>query len=253
MSKNILVTGASSGIGAEVSRYLSKQGYNVIMTARDEKKLEKQAAQLQDCKLYIPYDLSDLENIEKIFSACKAHGIKLDGLVHCAGITNYLPVRVNDVQAMKDVMTVNYFSFVELCKYFCRKKYSEEGASIVAISSMASSFCDKGMCLYASSKAALNTSVKVMAKEFIQRKIRINALLPAFVDTGMAAEFSNKVVNLDERVEKIMPFDIIPPLQIAYYVELLLSERSRYITGALLPISGGVFKKMRKEGKRDGE
>ncbi|MCH5252248.1 MAG: SDR family oxidoreductase [Lachnospiraceae bacterium] len=242
--KTILVTGASSGIGRATCVYLASQGYRIVALARNEERLKELSQQLGSDDIYIPYDLLELEKIEDVFKTCKEQGIKLDGLVHCAGINNSVPIRANDVEAMQRVTTVNYFAFVELGKYFSKKKYSSDGASIVAVSSIAALSCERGMCTYASSKAALNAAVKVMSKEFIPRGIRVNALLPAFVDTGMSGKFISGVYDLDEKVEKSMPFGIIPPEQIAYYAEFLLSDRSSYITGALLPISGAYTQLM---------
>ena len=137
---------------------------------------------------------------------------------------------------MMEVMNTNLLSFIELGKFFSKKKYSSEGAGIVAISSMASLQCAKGMCTYSVSKAGLNAAVKVMAKEFVKRKIRVNAILPNFVDTTMtqkALEYSST------NIEEFQPLGIIEPKKIADIIDFLLSEKAAYITGALIPVSGG--------------
>ena len=89
--------------------------------------------------------------------------------------------------------------------------------------------------MYAASKSAMNTAVKVMAKEFVKRKIRVNGILPAYVDTRMTQDIEDFV-----DVEKRQPFGLIDPRQIAYLAEFLLSEKSRFITGALIPVSAGM-------------
>ena len=114
MNKTILVTGASSGIGAAVSNYLSQQGCYVILIARDVEKLNQAASELPAENLILPYDLSDLEHIEDIFIKCREKELRLDGMVHCAGINQDIPIRANDVEIMKNVTTINYYSFVEL-------------------------------------------------------------------------------------------------------------------------------------------
>lgn len=240
MGKNILVTGASSGIGAAVSKYLSEQEYFVILVARNEDKLKKIQGELHGESLIVPYDFSELENIENIFYNCRNSELKLDGLVHCAGINNDIPIRANDVEVMQEVTTVNYFSFVELGKHFNKKKYSNDNASIVAISSSASISCGKGMCTYAASKAALNASVKVMGKEFLKRKQRVNAILPTFVDTPMAARMNESLGDLEKKVAG-QPLGLIEPEHIAYLTEFLLSDKSSYITGACIPVSAGAI------------
>lgn len=239
MEKTILVTGASSGIGAAVSKYLSEQGYFTILVARDEDKLRKVQQTIHRDSLIVPYDLMDLENIEKIFEDCRKNELKLDGMVHCAGMNQDIPIRSNDINVMQEVTTVNYYAFVELGKYFNKRKYSNDRASIVAISSAASISCVKGMCTYSASKAALNASVKVMGKEFLKRKQRVNAILPTFVNTPMVARMEESLGDLDEKI-KGQPLGLIEPEQIAYLVEFLLSDKSSYITGACIPVSGGA-------------
>lgn len=240
MGKKILITGASSGIGAAVSKYLSEQGYFIVLVARSEDKLKEVQDNLSGESIIIPYDFLHLENIENIFDNCRREGLKLDGLVHCAGINNDIPVRANDIEIMQEVTTVNYFSFVELGKHFNRKKYSNDNASIVAISSSASVSCSKGMCTYAASKAALNASVKVMGREFLKRKQRVNAVLPTFVDTPMASRMDESLGDLENKVAG-QPLGLIEPVQIAYLVEFLLSDKSSYITGACIPVSAGAI------------
>lgn len=240
MEKAILVTGASSGIGAATSEYLSERGYFVILVARNKDRLNQISKNLCGENLIIPYDLSDLEHIDEIFNICKDKGVKLDGMAHCAGINNDIPVRANDIKVMKEVTTINYYSFVELGKHFNKKKYSNDNASIVAISSSAANSCSKGMCTYAASKAALNAAVKVMGKEFLKRKQRVNAILPTFVDTPMAERMDATLGDLDNKVAG-QPLGLIEPVQIAYLVEFLISDKSSYITGACIPVSAGAI------------
>lgn len=239
--KNILVTGASSGIGRETCIHLSGQGYRVIALSRNEERLKELVGGLNSDDMYIVYDLFEFEHYEDIFKIILESGIKLDGMVHSAGISANAPIKINRLDIMEKQMRLNCFSFAELGRFFSKKKYSNDGASMVAISSQAGVTCDRGLAGYAASKAALNAVTQVMAKEFVRRRIRVNALMPSFVDTDLPTRNSKGVVELDEKIERNQPFGIIPPKQIAYYVEFLLSEKSDYITGSLLPVTGGYF------------
>lgn len=235
MEKNVLITGASSGIGRQTALYLSELGYHVVLVARNKEKLEQVEKELTNKSYVVPFDLTQLERIEEIFVFCKEQGIKLDGMVHCAGITTNLPIRANNIDTMKNVMTLHYFSFVELGKYFCNRKYSNDGSSIVAISSLSAQNCYKGIGNYAASKNAVNTMVTVMAKEFIKRKIRVNSIMPAYVKTPMTehtGDFND--------IESQQPYGFIEPEYIAYMIEYLLSDKAKYITGAHIPISAGM-------------
>ena len=182
-------------------------------------------------------DLNQLKSIKGIFEFCKEKGLKLDGMVHAAGISNPIPVRSVSVESMQETMRVNCMSFAELGKYFCGKKYSNENASIVAISSLAAIRPVMGQLAYAASKSALNSMVEVMAKEFLKRKIRVNAIMPSYVDTPMVAEGGR--FGMNNGIDA-MPLGVIEPIQIAYLAEFLLSDKSKHITGAAIPVSSGV-------------
>lgn len=238
--KVVLVTGATSGIGESIAEYLSSQGAAVVLVGRNTEKLNAMVENLGENTYGYTYDLLELEHVEDIFKFCRNKGLKLDGLVHCAGIVDNGAVKSNDIAKMQEIMTINCFSFFELGKFFSLKKYSNEGASLLAISSTASLRNDKGLSQYAASKAALNSSVVVMSKEFERRKIRVNAILPANVVTPMFKSVEDQVEGFEEKAERMQPLGLIEPLYIAYFAEFLLSERAKYITGSLMPITGGL-------------
>lgn len=235
-AKNILITGASQGIGAKTAEYLARQGAVVILVARNQQKLMDVQAKISGKSFIYSYDLNDLGNIQRIFDHCAEKGIKLHGMVHCAGVNRDVPIRSNDIGMMQETLTVNYMSFIELAKYFIRKKYSENGGSIVAISSHATNIISAGMSSYTSSKAALEAAVKVMSKEFVKRGIRVNAIAPACVDTEMVADAP---FMSEEIISGAQPLGIIEPVYISYLVDFLLSDKSKYMTGAVIPVSAG--------------
>lgn len=233
---NILVTGASSGIGRATAEYLDSVGHRVVMVARRAEILQDIAQKMNNDPLCIPYDLLDLKNIEQIFVQCKQKNIKLDGLVHCAGINRDMPIKVNDIDVMLDVTKLNYMAFVELGKFFSSPRYSNSGASVVAMSSCAVYDCAKSMCTYTASKAAIDTTVRIMAKEFAKRKIRVNSIQPSFVDTEMI----QTVDNIEGKVAN-QPLGLIEPSQVAYLIEFLLSNKAKYISGSNIKISSAVI------------
>jgi short-subunit dehydrogenase len=233
---NVLITGASAGIGRTAAEYLDSVGHRIVLVARNMDRLVNIADTLKNAPLCISYDLCDLDNIEEIFMKCKEADIKLDGLVHCAGINRDMPLKVNDVSVMMEVTKLNYMSFVELGKFFSMKKYSNDGASIVAMSSTAVYGCDKSMCTYAGSKAAIDTTVRVMSKEFAKRGIRVNSIQPNYVDTEMAhntPDFESKIAAI--------PLGLIQPVYVAYLIEFLLSEKSKYISGSNIKMSSAAI------------
>lgn len=230
--KNILVTGASSGIGETVARYLSEQGYRVILVARSRDKLEQMCNELQNAVCF-PYDLNDLNNIESIFQFCKENEILLDGMVYCAGYGKHMPIRSLQIDSLQEAMTVNCMAFVQMGKYIANRKYTVNGASVVAISSLATQMMSAGTAAYAMSKAALNTACCILAKELTKRRIRVNAIMPGYVYAPVQVHFD---------IEKLsdQPLGLVQPEEVAYLAEFLLSDKSKSITGALIPISGGL-------------
>lgn len=232
--KTYLVTGGSSGIGKAIALKLASEN-QVIIIGRDEDRLHEVAGQQKQI-IPLKFDLYNLKDIRNIFELIDGMGYKLDGLIHSAGVAMSVPIGANDIEQMKQVMTVNCMAFAELMKYFSKKKYSNNGSSVVAISSLAAYVCTKGTGIYAASKSALNNLVKVSAKELTKRHIRVNAVMPAFVQTSMISE---KDDQLDELIRKEQPWGVIEPEQVAELVTFLLSDNSQMITGATIPITGG--------------
>lgn len=241
-NKNILIAGATGGIGSGVAKHLSESGASLVLLGRNEKLLENLQKELEtDSDIYV-CDFSNIEKLGDVFSFCKEQGKKLDGMVYTAGVCEDLPVKAVDYSEMLRNMQINYFAYVELCKVFSNKRYSNEKSSIVALSSMASILCDKAMSQYAASKAALNAATKSMAREFARRKIRVNAIAPGFVDTRMTWNTTDIIKeNLESYLEDRQPYGVIPVDEIANLIEFLLSDISGHITGETIRVAGGVY------------
>ncbi len=232
--KNILVTGCTSGIGLEVSKLLHELDYGLLLVGRNEEKTRSVSAQLGNA-LYYTCDLRDSGKIKDIFSYCQKSGVMLGGMIHCAGCGKSMPIRCIQEKEVKEPMQVHYYAFLELCRYFYNKKISCDGSSIIAVSSIGSITKRKGSVAYTASKNALNTAVSIASKEFLKRGIRVNAIQPAYVDTRMTEDLESLV-----DIKKQQPMGLISPRDVAYMIEFLLSEKSRYITGAFIPISAGM-------------
>lgn len=237
--KNILITGASQGIGRGVAEYLISLGANIIAVARNEEKLQE-LREIAPSQVYIyPYDLSNVDDIEKIFIFCKNQNLKLDGLVYCAGVSITNPIKSLDVMELQSMYVVNTLAYIQMTKFFILKKYSNDSSSIIGISSAASKLCEKGMANYCTSKAAMNTYTSVLAKEVVKRRIRANTIAPAMVETDMYWGTLATIEGYEEYSKEQQPFGVIPVEQVAYLVRFLLSEESLYITGACIPVSAG--------------
>lgn len=237
--KYVMITGASSGVGKDATQYLNSLGYGIVLVARNEKKLKQTLDTLEGDNYIISYDLNDLYNIESIFKQCSDNGMKLYGLVHAAGEADLIPIRVANMQDVNRSLNVNANSFLELARIFGKKKYSVDGSRIVVLSSIEAVLCEKGHAIYAGSKNLLETYAKIYAKEYIGRKICVNGIRPALVNTPMIINSKNEYKGLVGEVVRKQAFGLIDARQISYTIEFLLSEKSKYMTGTFIEISAG--------------
>lgn len=235
---NYLISGASSGLGEEVARHLMSQGHTVYLLGRNEQKLKELSGEFGQCGVPLSVNLEKSSEIEELFDGLD---VQFDGMVYCAGQNEGFLIQMNDISVARRVMEVNCLAFMELGKYFCKKKYSREGASVVAISSMSAVKNPAGMSIYSSSKAALNSVVQTMAREYVKRKIRVNAIMPGYLEKHMKDEIIPwKVSDKDgSKLKEIQPYGTIPYGQVCELIEFLLSDKSLYVTGSTIEISGG--------------
>jgi len=242
--KNILVTGASSGIGKGIAIFLSKLGANVIMAARNEEKLKETYNELEKGNhSYYLIDLNNLDEIEGMLSDICSSGRKLNGIVHSAGISRTVPIQYLKLEDLKSIMTVNFYAFVELVKHFSKRKYNDNGGSIVAISSISSKVGARGLAAYCASKGALESAIRAMALELAPRNIRINSVAPSMIKTqiydGLLDIVNNNDFEADLKKRQIMGLG--SPEDVASAAAFLLSDASRFITGTSIIVDGGYL------------
>ena len=241
-NKAILVTGASSGIGQAVSVHLSKLGFKIMLLARREFKLKEIYSTLGgDGHQYISFDLTQLEKIEEVLKFTVEKMGPLSGMVHCAGIAPMRPLNLLKPQHLHEVMVTNFYSYIELVRCFTKKGNFKSPASIVAISSISSLKGSKSKIAYSSSKAAMDAATRCMAKELAPKKIRINTILPAWVQTSLVKEYRENWEDSDYYKKSLEEQFLgnIWPNDIAKIVAFLLSDDSSIMTGISFPADGG--------------
>lgn len=240
--KNYVVTGATSGIGKAITENFFSEGARVIAVGRNKDALRALATAEKSENAIIPLeaDLAHLENVQAIFDFCKQNCWKLDGVVHCAGITLNVPLRVNNIEDTERLFRINVEALAEICRIAASRRYTNEGASILAMSSTASLGGGKGIAVYSASKAAVNVLVKTAAKELIDRKIRVNAIAPAMVRTRMYDETIQELPELEESLRYSQPLGLIEPGSIADLANYLMSEKAKYITGEIIVVGAGM-------------
>ncbi|MGK4567221.1 SDR family NAD(P)-dependent oxidoreductase [Flavobacterium sp. 3HN19-14] len=173
--KKILVTGATSGLGLALCEYLIQNNCKVVAIGRDESKIKEAGISHQNFR-FLGIELTDFDTYETIFENDDSE--KFDGFVHCAGIEETLPLTLSTHAAMEKIFDINVFSGIELLRYFSKKKYSNDGASVVFLSSVMGELGQAGKVGYCATKAAIIGVVKASSLELAKRKFRVNSIAP---------------------------------------------------------------------------
>jgi len=244
--KNIIITGASSGIGRNCAIKIAEAGANAILLARDEKRLNETLSLLNEGKhCFYSCDVTKFDELEKIISEVVDKIGSISGFIHSAGIEKTIPLRSMKVEIYYDLFLVNTISAFEISKIISKKKYvNKEGASFIFISSIMGVLGEVGKTAYCSSKSALIGGAKAMALELASKNIRVNTISPGMVMTKMASEMF--VLLPEEKVKEIMlshPLGLGDVDDISNACLFLLSDMSKWITGTNLIIDGGYSAK----------
>lgn len=240
-----LVTGASSGIGKALSQKIATNGGRVIMIGRDKTKLKNAVKTLDrsDEHVTFAFDLTDFTNYKEIFSLLKNQNIRLDGLVHCAGFTEVLPLRVMNHNNALKLFDIHYFSFIELVKQYSKKGVNN-GGSIVGVSAINAHTPQKCMTAYAAAKSAVESACRTLALELAEKKIRINSVVVGGVNTNMSEKASEVIATIGTTYENPVQRQLLgiqEPSQIADIIAFLLSNESSSITGREIYADGGLL------------
>lgn len=236
---NYLVVGATSGVGRELAICLSQKGHYVVGAARRENVLLEVQQKMLNESLMIPADITQKEEIIRLFEKINENSIKLDGMIYCVGICEHRTVKATELEDLQKMYAVNVFGYFECCKLFVKPKYSNRGSSIVGISSYAAITKESGMVSYAMTKSAMNVQSEVMAKEFTKRRIRINTVMPAVIKSKMTGGENNWTEEEIKAIDNVQSFGVIPIENVVGTIEFLLSDTAEYITGQSIVINAG--------------
>ena len=233
--KTVLVTGASSGIGRATAIECSRLGANLIITGRNRERLEESLSAMEgDGHRIVVADLAESAGIDVLVTSLS----QLDGVVHSAGVLKRLPLKFIAEENLGDLMQINFFTPALLTRHLYKKKILSKDASIVFISSVASTFASLGNIMYMASKGALNSFMKGVALELASSGIRANAIQPGMVKTHLTVLISDSEIETD--IDRYPLGRYGTPEEIAFAVVYLLSDASKWITGTLLTIDGGL-------------
>lgn len=235
--KSILITGASSGIGRATAIECSKLGATLIITGRNQERLNKTLSSLEPGGHYaIAADLTSQVDLEALVSQIDL----IDGLVMCSGTGLMIPIQFSTREKFLNLFDSNFLSPVELLRLLIKKKKLNQGASVVAVASMGGThFYTIGNGVYGASKAALDSYMKFCARELAPKEIRVNTVLPAMIETS----FIHKGVVSEEEHQKVAQTYPLKrygkPEDVAFAIIYLLSDAACWVTGSSIIIDGG--------------
>jgi len=237
--KVILVTGASSGIGRSIAIECSKMGAKVVITGRNEERLNSTFEQLYtefSSHEQIVADLASTADIPNFVDKIP----NLDGVVHCAGLTKTMLFQFLTDEAISSVMDVNFKAPTLISQQLMKKKKLQKGASVVFISSISGVHCSAiASSIYSASKGAVNGLMKGMALDLAPKGIRVNSVNPGMIDTDIFSAGTISEEQLQEDMKRYPMKRYGKPEEVAYAVVYLLSDATKWMTGTSLLIDGG--------------
>ena len=235
--RTILVTGASSGIGRATAIECSRLGAHMILTGRDNVRLQQASEELEDGRhLSIAADLTQEDQLMNLVDQLPI----VDGVVLCAGQGTVVPFKMADRKKINPVFEINYFAPVELLRLLIKKKKLANESSVVFVSSIGGvDSITIGNSIYGASKAAFNSAMRFCALELAPKKIRVNSVCPGMVNTSL---IKGGAVSDEQHQADMLKYPLKrygEPEDIAHGIVYLLSAASSWVTGHSLVIDGG--------------
>jgi 3-oxoacyl-[acyl-carrier protein] reductase len=237
--KNIIVTGASGGIGNAIIKKLSEAGANILASGTRIEKLEELKKNFEGLKI-LKFDISQSDKIEEfIENATSELSGSLDGIVNNAGITqDNLAIRMS-LDEWQKVITINLTSTFLMSKFAIKKMLKNKSGKIVNITSVVGHTGNLGQANYTASKAGIVAMSKSLAIEYAKKNININCISPGFIQTAMTDKIDDKFKEVI--ISKIPSARLGEPDDIANAVLFLSSDQSNYINGETLHVNGGMY------------
>ncbi len=237
--KNIIVTGASGGIGNSIIKRFNDCGANILATGTKIEKLEKLKSKFKNVKI-LKFDISQSNKIEEfIENATKELDGGLDCIVNNAGITqDNLAIRMS-LEEWKKVIDINLTSTFLMTKFAIKKMLKNKSGKIINITSVVGHTGNLGQANYTASKAGIVAMSKSLATEYAKKNININCISPGFIKTAMTDKIDEKFKEVI--LSKIPSARLGEPDDIANAVLFLASDQSDYINGETIHVNGGMY------------
>jgi len=236
---NIIVTGATGGIGNSIIKKLYDAGANILATGTKNEKLEELKKKFQNIQIF-KFDISQTDSLENfIEDATNQLGGKLDCLVNNAGITqDNLAIRMS-IEEWKKVIDINLTSTFLISKFAIKKMLKNKKGKIINITSVVGHTGNLGQTNYTASKAGIVAMSKSLAIEYAKKNINVNCISPGFIKTAMTDKIDDKFKEVI--ISKIPSARLGEPEDVANAVIFLASPHSDYINGETLHVNGGMY------------
>jgi NAD(P)-dependent dehydrogenase (short-subunit alcohol dehydrogenase family) len=240
--RNMLVTGASSGLGRATAVLLSRLGAKVLLMARNLDRLRETLDRLDGTgHQSVSFDLNETERIPGVLADLAKDFGPFSGVVHSAGMVQYKPIHVCRPEDFEMLYRLHVVAPAQLLRGLTRRGVAAaEGCSVVILGSVMSVIGAPGLAAYASAKAAVLGLVRTAALELARDRIRVNAVLPGYCETPML-ELDRKVRTPEqvERTQQEHPLGLGRPEDVANAVAFLLADTGRWVTGSCMAVDGG--------------
>ena len=236
---NIIVTGATGGVGNSIIKKLYDAGANILATGTKNEKLEELKKKFQNIQI-LKFDISQIDNLENfVEDATNQLGGKLDCIVNNAGITkDNLAIRMS-IDEWKKVVDVNLTSTFLISKFAIKKMLKNKKGKIINITSVVGHTGNLGQTNYTASKAGIVAMSKSLAIEYAKKNINVNCISPGFIKTAMTDKIDEKFKEVI--ISKIPCARLGEPEDVANAVIFLASSQSDYINGETLHVNGGMY------------
>lgn len=240
--KNVLVSGASSGIGRQCAIDFSFNGANVFLLGRNVEELKKtKELCAQDVNVkYFSVDFGALDMLPKEISSISEEIGTVHGFLHAAGIEKSLPYAHLKTEDYQRIYDVNFISAMEIIKVISNKKYRGDKAKYVLVSSITSVIGRPTVTAYAASKGAMVSAVKSLSLELAKKGVCINCISPGTILTPMMVKVMDSLTEEQRTARKdSFPLGLGEPSDVSNAAVFLLSDAARWITGQNIIIDGG--------------
>lgn len=240
MSKTVLITGASRGIGRETALYLAENGYDLVLHCN--KNIQKLAELQNEIEKFnvktrtLQFDISDREEAKnKLLEDIEKNGVYY-GVVLNAGIAKDNPFPAMEDEEWDSVISTNLNGFYNVLKPLIMPLIQNRGGRIIALSSVSGLTGNRGQVNYSASKAGIIGAVKSLSREVAKRKITVNCVAPGIIETDMTTDITEDIIK-----------DYVPmkragsAREVASLINYLLSKDASYITGQVISVNGGMY------------